>query len=117
MPVLTRFKAFILCFRNFKKLCPVWPGESIKNCKEQIEGETVMFNETLFGMFEIILESTPQSIIQLHATIVHCVFSEVAELESRACYVFAGFPTKWKVRLKAICVLSIEDLRPYKLLL
>ena len=29
-----------------------------------------MFNETWFGMFEAILESTPQFIIQLHATIV-----------------------------------------------
>ena len=52
------------------KLCPVWPGESIKNCKEQIDGGTVVFNETWFGMFEVILESTPQFIIQLHATIV-----------------------------------------------
>ena len=24
----------------------VWPGESTKNCKEQIDGGTVMFNET-----------------------------------------------------------------------
>ena len=70
MAAFTRFKAFILRFRNFKKLCPVWPGESIKNCKEQIEGGTVMFNETLFGMFEVVLESAPQFIIQLHATIV-----------------------------------------------
>ena len=29
-----------------------------------------MFNETWFGMFEVILESAPQFIIQLHATIV-----------------------------------------------
>ena len=29
-----------------------------------------MFNETWFGMFEAILESAPQFIIQLHATIV-----------------------------------------------
>ena len=66
----TRFKVFILWFRNFKKLCSVSPGESIKNCKEQIEGGTVMFNETWLGMFEVILESAPQVIIQLHATIV-----------------------------------------------
>ena len=52
------------------KLCPVWPGESIKNYKEQIDGGIVMFNETWFGMFEVILESAPQFIIQLHATIV-----------------------------------------------
>ena len=69
-PAYTRFKAFILCFSNFKKLCPVWPGESIKNCKKQIEGGTVIFNETWFGMFEVILEPAPQFIIQLHATIV-----------------------------------------------
>ena len=61
---------FILSFRNFKKLCPVWPGESIKNCKEQIDGGTVMFNETWFGIVDVILESAPQSIIQLHETIV-----------------------------------------------
>ena len=66
----TRFKVLILCFRNFKQLCSVWPGESIKNCNEQIDGGTVMFNETWFGMFEAILESAPQFIIQLHATIV-----------------------------------------------
>ena len=48
----------------------VWPEESRKNCKEQIDGGTVMFNETWFGMFEAILESAPQFIIQLHATIV-----------------------------------------------
>ena len=70
VPAFTRFKAFILCFSNFKKLCPVWPGESIKNCKKQIEGGTVIFNETWFGMFEVILEPAPQFIIQLHATIV-----------------------------------------------
>ena len=29
-----------------------------------------MFNETLFGMFEVVLKSAPQFIIQLHATIV-----------------------------------------------
>ena len=29
-----------------------------------------MFNETWLGMFEVILESAPQVIIQLHATIV-----------------------------------------------
>ena len=29
-----------------------------------------MFNETWLGMFEVILESAPQFIIQLHATIV-----------------------------------------------
>ena len=70
-PAYTRFKAFILCFRNFKKLFPVWPGELIKNCKKQIEGGTVVFNnETWFRMFEVILESAPQFIIQLHATIV-----------------------------------------------
>ena len=28
-----------------------------------------MFNETRFGMFEVILESAPQFIIQLHPTI------------------------------------------------
>ena len=69
-PAYTRFKAFILCFSNFKKLCPVWPGESIKNYKKQIEGGTVIFNETWFGMFEVILEPALQFIIQLHATIV-----------------------------------------------
>ena len=29
-----------------------------------------MFNETWFGMIEVILEPAPQFIIQLHATIV-----------------------------------------------
>ena len=67
---LYAIKAFILCFSNFKKLCPVWPGESIKNCKKQIEGGTVIFNETWFGMFEVILEPALQFIIQLHAAIV-----------------------------------------------
>ena len=59
-----RFKAFILCFRNFNKL---WQGKLEDECNEKIEG--IMKQETLCGIFEAILESAPQFIIQLHATI------------------------------------------------
>ena len=61
----TRFKALILCFRNFKKL---WHGKLEDECNEQIKD--IMIQETWFGMFEAILESAPQFIIQLYATIV-----------------------------------------------
>ena len=61
----TRFKAFILCFRNFKKL---WHGKLEDECNEQIK--KLMYDETWCGMFEAILESAPQLVIQLHATIV-----------------------------------------------
>ena len=65
MLALTRFQAFILCFRNFKKL---WHGKLEDECNEQIK--KLMYDETWCGMFEAILESAPQFIIQLHATIV-----------------------------------------------
>ena len=61
----TRFKALILCFSNFKKL---WHGKLEDECNEQIKD--IMIQETWFGMFEAILESAPQFIIQLHATII-----------------------------------------------
>ena len=61
----TRFKAFILCFRNFKKL---WHGKLEDECNEKIK--KLMYDETWCGMFEAILESAPQFIIQLYATIV-----------------------------------------------
>ena len=83
----------------------------------------MMFNETWLGMFEVILESAPQFIIQLHATMVQQEQVSAIQITTRNFLnayflkklnwktghaVFAGFPTKWKVRLIAICVLSIE---------
>lgn len=61
-----RFKAFILCARNFKKL---WHDESLEDyCREQIQ--QLIFSANSSGMIEAVLESAPQFIIQLHAVVV-----------------------------------------------
>ena len=60
-----RLQAFILCSRNFKEL---WHETLEGGCKKKIK--LLMEDETWYGMFEAILESAPQFIIQLHATIV-----------------------------------------------
>ena len=61
-----RFQAFILCSRNFKKL---WYNEMLTECCEK-KIKHLIEDETWFGMFEAILESAPQFIMQLYATIV-----------------------------------------------
>ena len=60
-----RLQAFILCSRNFKEL---WHEKLEKDCKKEIK--LLIEDETWYGMFEAILESAPQFIIQLYATIV-----------------------------------------------
>ena len=61
-----RFKAFILCSSKFKKL---WNNESLEdNRREQIQ--QLIYSTNLSGVIEAIVESAPQFIIQLHATVV-----------------------------------------------
>lgn len=61
-----RFKAFILCSSKFKKL---WNNESLEdNHREQIQ--QLIYSTDLSGVIEAIVESAPQFIIQLHATVV-----------------------------------------------
>ena len=61
-----RFKAFILCSSNFKKL---WNNETLEdNRREQIQ--QLIHSSNSSGLVEAILESAPQFIIQLHATVV-----------------------------------------------
>ena len=60
-----RLQAFILCSRNFKKL---WHETLEEECEKEIK--LLIQDETWYGMFEAILESAPQFIIQLYATIV-----------------------------------------------
>ena len=61
-----RFKAFILCSSNFKKL---WNNETLEdNRREQIQ--QLIHSQNSSGLVEAILESAPQFIIQLHATVV-----------------------------------------------
>ncbi|CAH3025998.1 unnamed protein product [Porites evermanni] len=59
-----RLQAFILCSRNFKKL---WHETLEEDCEKKIKN--LICDETWLGMFEAILESAPQFIIQLQATI------------------------------------------------
>ena len=61
-----RLQTFILCSRNFKKL---WYDETLEeDCEKKIKN--LIEEESWFGTFEAILESAPQFIIQLYATIV-----------------------------------------------
>ena len=61
-----RFKAFILCARNLKTL---WNNKSLEeNRREPIQ--RLIYRANLSAMFEATLESAPQFIIQLHATVV-----------------------------------------------
>ena len=61
-----RFKAFILCSSNFKKL---WHNETLEgDCRKQIQ--TLIMTAFWSGMTESVVESAPQFIIQLHATVV-----------------------------------------------
>lgn len=61
-----RFKAFILCSSNFKKL---WRNETLEDdCRKKIQ--LVIITAYRSGMVEAFSESIPQFIIQLHATIV-----------------------------------------------
>lgn len=62
-----RFKAFILCSSNFKKL---WDNDETLegDCKKQIQ--TLIIASCWSGMLEAGFESAPQFIIQLHATVV-----------------------------------------------
>ena len=60
-----RLQAFILCSRHFKKL---WHETLEDDCEKEIK--LLIEEETWYGMFEAILESAPQFIIQLYATIV-----------------------------------------------
>ena len=59
-----RLQAFILCSRNFKKL---WHETLEEDYDKKIKN--LIYDETWLGMFQAILESAPQFIIQLQATI------------------------------------------------
>ena len=61
-----RFKAFILCARNFKKL---WHDESLEDYRRK-QIQQLIFSANWSGMIEAVLESAPQFIIQLHAVVV-----------------------------------------------
>lgn len=61
-----RFKAFILCSSNFKRM---WNNESLEdNRREQIQ--QLIYGAYSSGLVEALFESAPQFIIQLHATVV-----------------------------------------------
>ncbi|XP_068752871.1 XK-related protein 6-like [Montipora capricornis] len=60
---LARLRGFILCLKNFKKL---WCKERLDDASNS-EIENLMFLATWGGMFEAVLESAPQFIIQLYA--------------------------------------------------
>ena len=62
----TRLRAFILCSKNFKKL---WHREDL-DADLYNKIRDLMYYATWTGMFEAILESAPQFIIQLYAIIV-----------------------------------------------
>ena len=59
-------KKKISCHMHFKKL---WYNETLTECCEK-KIKHLIEDETWFGMFEAILESAPQFIMQLYATIV-----------------------------------------------
>ena len=60
-----RFKAFFLCFKNFKKL---WRENLEDNCNKKIQH--LLSTDFASASFQASLESAPQFIIQLYATVV-----------------------------------------------
>lgn len=60
---LARLRAFLLCLRNFKKL---WRGDQLE-AGTQSQIKDLMYYATWSGIFEAVLESSPQFIIQLYA--------------------------------------------------
>ena len=60
-----RFKTFILCFKNFKKL---WQENLEDDCYKKIQHQ--FFPDLASASFQASLESAPQFIIQLYATVV-----------------------------------------------
>ena len=65
---LARLRAFIICLRNFKKL---WEGQKIESAKEDTDEEkdsdVLLFQSAFALLFEAVLESAPQFILQLYA--------------------------------------------------
>lgn len=60
---VARLRGFLLCLRNFKTL---WSGEEL-DANSQKEIEEVMYYAQWSGIFEAVLESAPQFLIQLYA--------------------------------------------------
>lgn len=60
-----RFKTFILCFKNFKKL---WQENLEDDCNTKIQHQ--LSTDFASASFQASLESAPQFIIQLYATVV-----------------------------------------------
>lgn len=60
-----RFRTFILCFKNFKKL---WQENLEDDCYKKIQHQ--LFPDLASASFQASLESAPQFIIQLYATVV-----------------------------------------------
>ena len=60
-----RFRTFILCFKNFKKL---WQENLEDDCNKKIQHQ--LFPDLASASFQASLESAPQFIIQLYATVV-----------------------------------------------
>lgn len=60
---LARLRGSLLCLRNFRKL---WRGEEL-DADGHKEIKDIMFYATWSGIFEAVLESAPQFIIQLYA--------------------------------------------------
>ena len=61
-------------------------------------------NNATLNEIEVLLIRQMKSTIEISTcNFFKRVYSEVAKLVNGACYVFAGFPTKWKVRLVAVC--------------
>lgn len=60
-----RFKTFILCFKNFKKL---WQENLEDDCNKKIQHQ--LSTDFASASFQASLESAPQFIIQLYATVV-----------------------------------------------
>ena len=63
--VYMRFRTFILCFKNFKKL---WQENLEDDCNKKIQHQ--LFPDLASASFQASLESAPQFIIQLYATVV-----------------------------------------------
>ena len=63
-----------------------------------------MFNETWFGMIEVILEPAPQFIIQLHATIVQQEHVSTIQIMTRN-FLSAHFLKwlNWKTGMLCVC--------------
>ena len=64
---LARLQVFIFCLKNFKKL---WQGKKVEDPDEKWNADELLFQSELALLFEAVLESAPQFILQLYAITV-----------------------------------------------